>query len=122
MVEYFFRRVSAITFLCFLGRIFKIAKGPEDHKSFIEMLVLIELVSGQGGKCVTRASEATIYVEVESTKVCRRIRIIDEKIKKGKLVKKQNIDEFLNYFGITYPELLEMGEKFRLSHIGKILK
>ena len=93
-----------------------------EDKHFAEMLVLIELISGQGGKCVTRASEATIYVEVESTKVCRRIRIIDDKIKKGKLVKKQNIDEFLNYFGITYPELLEMGEKFRLSHIGKILK
>lgn len=93
-----------------------------EDKHFAEMLVLIELISHQGGKCVTRASEATIYVEVESNKTCRRLRIIDEKIKKGKQIKKQSIDEFLKYFNLTYAELLEMGEKFRLSHIGKILK
>ena len=93
-----------------------------EDKHFSEMIVLIELISKKGGKCVTRASEATIYVEIESNKVCRRLRIIDNQIKAGKNVKKQNINEFLASMGITYAQLLEMGEKFRLAHIGKVLK
>lgn len=93
-----------------------------EDKHFAEMLTLIDLIAKKGGKCVTRASEATIYVEVESTKICRRVRIIDDKIQKGKSIKKQNLDEFLNIFNLTYSELLEEGEKFRQSHIGKILK
>lgn len=93
-----------------------------EDKHFAEMLVLIELISRQGGKCVTRASEATIYVEIDSTKVCRRLRIIDDKIKKGKPVEKKHIDEFLKGLNMTYAELLERGEKFRQSHLGKVLK
>lgn len=93
-----------------------------EDKHFSEMLVLIELISKNGGKCVTRAAEATIYVEIESTKVCRRLRVIDDRISRGKAVRKMNIDEFLAIFNITYADVLAMGEKFRLSHIGKILK
>lgn len=93
-----------------------------EDKHFAEMLVLIDLISRAGGKCVTRASEATTYVMVDSDKTCRRLRIIDEKIKKGKEVNKVVMKEFLKSLNITFNELLERGEKFRLTHVGKILK
>ena len=93
-----------------------------EDKHFCEMLVLIELIANKGGKCVTRASEATIYVEIESAKLCRRLRIIEDKIKRGKPVKKMQMEEFLALLGLTSDELFAKGESFRINHIGKILK
>ncbi len=93
-----------------------------EDKHFSEMLILIDLIAEQGGKCVTRASEASIYVTVDSVKVCRRQRIIDERLKKHAKVKKMDIEKFLSMLGTSYDAILERGAEFRKMHIGKILE
>ncbi|MBQ8178093.1 MAG: hypothetical protein IJ033_02760 [Clostridia bacterium] len=94
-----------------------------EDKHFTEMLLLIDLVADNGGKCVTRASEASIYVTVDSpNKVCRRERIINERLKKSARIRKVDIDKFLSMLGSSYESLLENGAEFRKNHIGKILE
>lgn len=93
-----------------------------EDKHFSEMLLLIDMVANAGGKCVTRASEATLYVTVESEKPCRRKRIIEERIKRKAQVKKMEMAEFLKAIGYSYESLMQDGEVFRKSHIGKILQ
>lgn len=93
-----------------------------EDKHFTEMLILIDLVADCGGKCVTRASEASVYVTINSEKQCRRERIIEERIKKKALVKKISLEEFLLSIGSSYEALMKKGEEFRTSHIGKILE
>lgn len=93
-----------------------------EDKHFSEMLLLIDIVANYGGKCVTRASEASIYVTVDSPKTCRRQRIIEERIRKNARIKKVDMDEFLTIVGTSYDALMESGEQFRKNHIGKILE
>ncbi len=93
-----------------------------EDKHFTEMLILIDLIAEKGGKCVTRASEATIYVTVESEKKCRRERIIEERIMKRASVQKVALERFLKSIGSSYDDLMTKGEEFRKSHIGKILE
>ncbi len=93
-----------------------------EDKMFAEMLILVDLIAKAGGKYVRRAHDANIYVEVASNKVCRRLKVIDEKIKRGQEVLKIDINEFLKLLGITYSELLSMGAEFRTAHIGKMIE
>ncbi len=93
-----------------------------EDKMFAEMLIIIDLIAKQGGKYVRRAHDANVYVEVESSKVCRRLKVVDDRIKRGHEVTKMNLVSFLKILGITYDELVKQGAEFRAHHIGKIIE
>ena len=94
-----------------------------EDKHFCEMMVIVERIGELGGKYVTRASEATIYGEYTvGDKTCRRRKVIEDRLAKGKNLTKKSFKDFISLLGWDQATLDKKAQEYKQSIMNKAIE